>query len=304
MTAPQAIAAAASRPLNQAALAAAERRERGALVALCSPSLVLVGIIIFIPVGWLFWLSLFDAAGALTWSNYARMVVQPSYLKTLKTTFEVSLIVTGVCVALGYPLAYLLSQLPRRAAGICMISVILPFWTSVLVRTYAWLVILQRRGLVNEWLTSLGIVDEPLLLAHNFTGVIIGMSHVMLPFLVLPLYASMKAIDRDYLRAGLNLGASPTATFWQVFFPLSLPGLSAGVVLTFVLCLGFFVTPVLMGGGNVIMWAMRIEQTSRLYSNWGAASALGVVLLVITLAMLWIFNKLLGAGNLLAKGFR
>lgn len=304
MTAPRAIAAAASRPLNQAALAAAERRERGALVALCSPSLILVGIIIFIPVGWLFWLSLFDAAGVLTWGNYERMLVQPSYLKTLQTTFEVSLIVTGVCVLLGYPLAYLLSQLPKRAAGICMISVILPFWTSVLVRTYAWLVILQRRGLVNDWLMSLGIIDQPLQLAHNFTGVIIGMSHVMLPFLVLPLYASMKAIDRDYLRAGLNLGASPVATFWQVFFPLSLPGLSAGVVLTFVLCLGFFVTPVLMGGGNVFMWAMRIEQTSRLYSNWGAASALGVVLLVLTLAVLWIFNRLLGAGNLLAKGFR
>jgi putative spermidine/putrescine transport system permease protein/spermidine/putrescine transport system permease protein len=304
VTAPRAIAAAASRPLNQAALAAAERRERGALVALCSPSLILVGIIIFIPVGWLFWLSLFDAAGVLTWGNYERMLVQPSYLKTLQTTFEVSLIVTGVCVLLGYPLAYLLSQLPKRAAGICMISVILPFWTSVLVRTYAWLVILQRRGLVNDWLMSLGIIDQPLQLAHNFTGVIIGMSHVMLPFLVLPLYASMKAIDRDYLRAGLNLGASPVATFWQVFFPLSLPGLSAGVVLTFVLCLGFFVTPVLMGGGNVFMWAMRIEQTSRLYSNWGAASALGVVLLVLTLAVLWIFNRLLGAGNLLAKGFR
>jgi putative spermidine/putrescine transport system permease protein len=304
VTAPRAIATAASRPLNHAALAAAERRERGALVALCSPSLILVGIIIFIPVGWLFWLSLFDAAGVLTWGNYERMLVQPSYLKTLQTTFEVSLIVTGVCVLLGYPLAYLLSQLPKRAAGICMISVILPFWTSVLVRTYAWLVILQRRGLVNDWLMSLGIIDQPLQLAHNFTGVIIGMSHVMLPFLVLPLYASMKAIDRDYLRAGLNLGASPVATFWQVFFPLSLPGLSAGVVLTFVLCLGFFVTPVLMGGGNVFMWAMRIEQTSRLYSNWGAASALGVVLLVLTLAVLWIFNRLLGAGNLLAKGFR
>ena len=290
--------------LNEDALEASQRAERNWMMAICSPSLILVGIIIFVPVGWLFWLSLFDAQGALTAGNYLRLLEQPSYFKTLMMTFKVSIIVTLVCLLLGYPLAYLLSQLPRRVSGILMISVILPFWTSVLVRTYAWLVILQRRGLVNEWLQNLGIIDEPLQLAHNFTGVIVGMSHVMLPFLVLPLYASMKAIDRDYLRASLNLGASPTKTFWQVFFPLSLPGLSAGLVLTFVLCLGFFVTPALMGGGNVFMWSMRIEQTSRLYSNWGAASAMGVVLLVLTLGILWAFYKLLGTRNLLPRGLR
>jgi putative spermidine/putrescine transport system permease protein/spermidine/putrescine transport system permease protein len=290
--------------LNEAALETARRAERNWMIAICSPSLILVGIIIFVPVGWLFWLSLFDAEGSLSAANYMRLLQQPSYFKTLIMTFKVSFIVTIVCLLLGYPLAYLLSQLPRRAAGILMISVILPFWTSVLVRTYAWLVILQRRGLVNDWLMGLGIVDEPLQLAHNFTGVIVGMSHVMLPFLVLPLYASMKAIDRDYLRASLNLGADPVRTFWQVFFPLSLPGLSAGLVLTFVLCLGFFVTPALMGGGNVFMWSMRIEQTSRLYSNWGAASAMGVVLLALTLGILWAFYKLLGARNPLAKGLR
>jgi putative spermidine/putrescine transport system permease protein/spermidine/putrescine transport system permease protein len=304
MTAVSLQTGAAPAGLNEAALEASQRAERNWMMAICSPSLILVGIIIFVPVGWLFWLSLFDAQGALTAGNYLRLLEQPSYFKTLMTTFKVSIIVTAVCLALGYPLAYLLSQLPRRVSGILMISVILPFWTSVLVRTYAWLVILQRRGLVNDWLMSLGIVDEPLQLAHNFTGVIVGMSHVMLPFLVLPLYASMKAIDRDYLRASLNLGASPTKTFWQVFFPLSLPGLSAGMVLTFVLCLGFFVTPALMGGGKVFMWSMRIEQTSRLYSNWGAASAMGVVLLVLTLGILWAFYKLLGTRNPLARGFR
>jgi len=304
MTAVPLQSSAAPAGLNVEALETARRVERNWMIAICSPSLILVGIIIFVPVGWLFWLSLFDAEGALTTANYMRLLQQPSYLKTLIMTFKVSFIVTIVCLLLGYPLAYLLSQLPRRAAGILMISVILPFWTSVLVRTYAWLVILQRRGLVNDWFMSLGIIDEPLQLAHNFTGVIVGMSHVMLPFLVLPLYASMKAIDRDYLRASLNLGANPVRTFWQVFFPLSLPGLSAGLVLTFVLCLGFFVTPALMGGGNVFMWSMRIEQTSRLYSNWGAASAMGVVLLALTLGILWAFYKLLGARNPLAKGLR
>jgi putative spermidine/putrescine transport system permease protein/spermidine/putrescine transport system permease protein len=289
---------------NARALEADRRRERTLLFGLCTPAVLLTLVIIFVPVGWLSWLSLFNDAGSLGWDNYARLVEQPSYIKTFRTTFQVSLVVTIVCVVLGYPLAYMLSQMPRRAAGICMIFVILPFWTSVLVRTYAWLVILQRNGLVNDWLTGLGLIAEPIQLVHSFLGVVIGMSHVLLPFLVLPLYASMRAIDRDLLRAAMNLGAGPTAAFWQVFFPLSLPGLAAGVVLIFVLCLGFFVTPALMGGGRVIMWAMRMESTVSLYANWGAASALGVVLLVVTMGCLWIMTRLFGAGRLVPRGLR
>ena len=293
---------AARSSLNDRALASAQRRERMMLFGLCAPAIILTLVIIFIPVGWLSWLSLFDDAGQLSPVNYTRLVEQPSYIKTFKATFEVSIAVTAVCVILGYPLTYMLAQLPRRAAGICMMFVILPFWTSVLVRTYAWLVILQRKGLVNDWLTGLGLIDQPAQLVHNFLGVVIGMSHVLLPFLVLPLYASMKAIDRDYLRAAMNLGAGPAATFWQVFFPLSLPGLAAGTVLIFVLCLGFFVTPALMGGGRVIMWAMRMESTVSLYANWGAASALGVVLLLVTLACLFLFARLFGARSSTARG--
>ncbi|MBA1142710.1 ABC transporter permease [Mesorhizobium neociceri] len=290
--------------LNADVLSADARREALALLGLCSPGIVLVGIIIVLPIGWLFWLSLFDETGMLSGANYARVVEQASYVRTFITTFEVAFIVTGLCVLLGYPLAYMLSQLPRRAASICLIFVILPFWTSVLVRTYAWLVILQRKGLLNTWLMDLGVISQPLPLAHNFTGVLIGMTHILLPFLVLPLYASMKAIDADYLRAAMNLGAPPTATFWQIFFPLSLPGLAAGVVIVFILCLGFFVTPALMGGGKVIMWAMRMEQTTSLYSNWGAGSALGVVLLAVTLGLLGVFRWLLGARATSAWGAR
>ncbi|MET2826974.1 ABC transporter permease [Mesorhizobium shangrilense] len=283
------------RGANADVLKADARRESLALLALCSPGLLLVGVIIVLPIGWLFWLSFFDENGMLSGSNYARFVEQSSYIRTFVTTFKVAFTVTGLCVLLGYPLAYMLSQLRQRIASVCLIFVILPFWTSVLVRTYAWLVILQRKGLVNTWLMNLGVIDQPLSLANNFTGVIIGMTHIMLPFLVLPLYASMKAIDSDYLRAGMNLGASPSATFRQIFFPLSLPGLASGVVIVFVLCLGFFVTPALMGGGKVIMWAMRMEQTTSLYSNWGAGSALGVILLAVTLGLLALLQRLFGA---------
>ena len=284
---------AGSGELNVAELKRNARNEVWGLLGLCSPSLFLVGLIIILPVGWLFWLSLYDENGMLSLVNYERFVEQSSYIKTFLTTFKVSFGVTAICVLLGYPLAYMLSQIPRRAASICMILVILPFWTSVLVRTYAWLVILQRKGLINNWLIDLGIVDQPLALVNNFTGVLIGMTHVLLPFLVLPLYASMKSISADYQRAGMNLGAGPVATFWQIFFPLSLPGLAAGVVITFVLCLGFFVTPALMGGGKVIMWAMRMQQTTSLYANWGAGSALGVLLLAVTFGLLGFFNWLL-----------
>ena len=280
--------------LNGDALNADARREARGMLALLSPGLFLVFAVIIVPIGWLFWLSLFDENGQLSAANYARFFEQASYIKTFVTTFRVAFTVTGACVLLGYPLAYMLSQLPRRAASICLIFVILPFWTSVLVRTYAWLVILQRKGLVNTWLMDLGVIGQPLPLANNFAGVVIGMTHIMLPFLVLPLYASMKTIDVDCLRASMNLGASPAATFRQIFFPLSLPGLASGLVIVFVLCLGFFVTPALMGGGKVIMWAMRMEQTTSLYSNWGAGAALGVVLLAVTLALLGLFQWLLG----------
>jgi len=167
------------------------------------------------------------------------------------------------------------------------------------VRTYAWLVLLQRTGLINTWGMSLGLWTEPLPLVHNMTGTLIGTVHVMLPFMVLPLYAAMKAISPDYLRAAANLGASPTRAFWQIFVPLSLPGVVAGVVVVFVLSLGFYVTPALLGGGRVMMWAMQIERSIAVYSDWGAASALGVVLLVLTLGTLWLMARLAGLGTLL-----
>ncbi len=263
------------------------RRERLALFGLCAPALLLVLVILVIPVGWLFFVSFIGADGRFSLENYARMIDSTAYGRIFRTTFEVSLLTTGICILIGYPLAYFLSQLPQRAANLCLITVLLPFWTSLLVRTYAWLVLLQKQGLVNGWAIGLGLWDEPVKMVHNLSGTLIGMVHIMLPFLVLPLYGSMRALDRDLLRAASNLGAGPVRCFWTVFFPLSAPGLCAGALIVFVLCLGFFVTPAVLGGGKVILVSMKIASNIELFVNWGAASALGVVLLALTLAILW-----------------
>ena len=259
-----------------------------ALLAIAAPALLVIAVFLLLPIGWLFYLSLFDGAGNLTIENYLRLVESRTYLNSFITTFVVSASVTLLCLLLGYPLAYLLSELPGRVAAILLIAVILPYWTSILVRTYAWLVLLQRRGVVNELLIWSGMIEQPLGLTHNMIGTVIGMTHVMLPFLVLPLYASMRSIDRLYVTAAASMGASPTRAFWTVFVPLSVPGLAAGGFLVFVLCIGFYVTPAILGGGRVIMIAQQIERSIALYNNWGAASALGVALLLLTAAVLLI----------------
>jgi ABC-type spermidine/putrescine transport system permease subunit I len=283
--------------VNADALAAAARRERRGLAALSLPGILLIGFVVLLPCAWLFWLSFRDKTG-FTLAHYARLL-HPSYLLTLQTTFELSVLVTLVCALLGYPLAYLLTQVGRRTGAAMLLLILFPVWTSLLVRCYAWLVLLQRRGVINTWLTDVGAIETPLRLVHNFTGTTIGMVHIMLPFMVLPLYAAMRSIDRDYLKAAANLGASPVEAFRTVFLPLSLPGLAAGLIIVFVLCLGFYVTPALLGGGRVMMWSMQIERNVAYHSDWGAASALGVVLLVLTVAMLWLMARIIGFKNIL-----
>lgn len=260
-------------------------RERLGATSLTFPGLILIALALLVPVLWLFWLSAFDAAGELTWENYERMG-RSIYIRTLTTTFRIAFIVTLCCAVMGFPVAYLMSQSGRRVSLIILLCVLLPFWTSVLVRTYAWLVLLQRTGLINTWLQDWGIIDAPLALVHNELGTIIGMVHVMLPFMILPLYASMKAVDQSLMLAASNCGATPTQAFWQIYFPQTVIGLSSGAGLIFVLCLGFFVTPVLLGGGRTYMWAMQIADNISLYGNWGAASALGVVLVIATAIVL------------------
>jgi len=291
----------AARSINADGLARDERLERLRLFGLASPAILLVMVILVIPVGWLFYVSFIGADGSYSLENYERMIERKSYARIFYTTFQVSILTTALCIVIGYPLAYFMSQLPSKWANLCLITVLLPFWTSLLVRTYAWLVLLQKSGLVNQWGMSLGIWEEPIKMVHNLNGTLIGMVHIMLPFLILPVYSAMRQIDRDYLKAAANLGASPKRAFWTVFFPLSTPGLFAGALMVFVLCLGFFVTPAVLGGGKVIMVSMKIVSNIELFVNWGAASALGVVLLVLTVAILWIASKFLNL-DVMAKG--
>lgn len=279
--------------LNATKLRVAERRQSLLILALTLPAIIAVFLVIVIPVGWLFSLSFLDSDGQLSLINYEKMITYKSYLRVFKTTFNVSFLTTFLCIVVGYPLAYFLSQMPRKYVGLFMLTVLLPFWTSLLVRTYAWLVMLQRNGLINNFAIDLGIWDAPVKLAHNLNGTLIGMVHIMLPFLVLPLYAAMRRIDRHALQAAANLGATPVQAFWQIFVPLSLPGVVAGSLIVFVLCLGFYVTPAVLGGGKVILVSMQITAILEDQFNWGAASALGVVLLVSTFAVLLLASRFL-----------
>ena len=276
---------------NADALIRQRRREEWSVLSLALPAALVISFVVLLPVGWLFYLSFIGDDGQGTLEHYRKMIEYKSYYRVFITTFKVSILTTMICLALGYPLAYFLAQLPPRWAGFFMLAVLLPFWTSLLVRTYAWLVLLQRKGILNEFAMDIGLWEKPVKLVHNLTGTLIGMAHIMLPFLVLPLYNAMRKIDRDLMHAASNLGTTPGKAFWQVYFPMSLPGMIAGTLIVFVLCLGFYVTPAVLGGGRVAMVATQITSILENQFNWGAASSLGVVLLIATLLVLYLVGR-------------
>ena len=219
-------------------------------------------------------------AGAL--APWADMIDRAVYLRVLANTFRIAFICTLVCAVLGYPLAYWLCCLQGRARMIALALVVLPFWVSILVRTYAWIVVLGNNGVVNRSLIEMGLIAEPLALIYNELGVVIGTTNVLLPFLVLPLFATMLGIDRRVLQAASGPGAPPATVFWKVFFPLTLPGLAAGCILVFILTLGFFITPAILGGGRVPMIANMIDILINRMPRWELAAALSTVLLLST----------------------
>ena len=284
--------AAAAPPAGPATRTRSGRQSRLASLSLAAPALGLVGLTVILPVGWLFYLSFVGASGDYSLENYERIFGSSAYYASFVDTCTVSGLTLLACLAIGIPYAFLLSAMRGRAAAVMMVALQLPLWTALLVRTYVWLVILQRNGLVNSALMALGVVDAPLALVNNTFGTVVGMTHIMLPLFVLPVYAAMKQIDPDVVRAAASLGASRLYAFIRVILPLASSGIVAGSVLVFVLSLGFFVTPAILGGGKVIMISMRIEKNISVFSNWGAASALGVLLLV-AVAMIFALTYLL-----------
>ncbi len=221
------------------------------------------------------------------------------YNTLLLRTIILSLSIMGMCILLGYPIAWLLANLPLRTANVLMILVLLPFWTSLLVRTAAWKVLLQDQGVINNLLVWLGIVSDTgrLPLINNATGTIIAMTHILLPFMILPLYSVMKTIPPTYLRAAKSLGATNWTAFWRVYFPQSVPGIGAGSILVFILAIGYYITPALVGGTKGIFISNRIAYHISTSLNWGLAAALGAILLVLVLALYWVYDKIVGIDN-------
>lgn len=285
---------------NARRLAGLERRDALGRLALTLPAVALVALALFLPLAWLVWQSFLNPDG-LTLEHYRVVIERPAYLRFLSTTIQLSFLATAICIALAYPLCCAMVALRPMFASFLFVCVICSFFASYLVRTYAWLLLLQRRGLLNSFLIERGWIEQPLQLVYNMEGTVIGMVHILLPMMVLPLYAAMKSVDGNLVKAAMGLGASPSRAFRDVFLPLSLPGLAAGSLLVFILSLGFYLTPAILGGGRIVVWATAIATAAEENPVWGAASALGIILLAGTFGLLYILKRLLRIDSVLRR---
>ena len=261
---------------------------------LAAPLLILLSVFFLYPLIALFPESLI-ADGKFSLEHYRHFFREPLYGFILVRTIRIAAYVTVICFLIGYPVAYFLASLKnQKVANLLMICVLLPFFTSILVRSYAWIVIFQTKGLINSLFLALGIIERPLSILYTEMAVIIGMVHIMLPFMILPVYSVLKNLDRNLLRAARNLGASAVKAFVRVTFPLSLPGVGAGVMFTFILSLGFFITPALLGGPKTLMISTLIEQQINRLMNWEFAGAISVILLITTVMVVAVFDRIVG----------
>jgi putative spermidine/putrescine transport system permease protein len=264
------------------------RPDRWSLLAV--PAILFLLAFFLVPLAVMSIRSVTDPPGAGL-ANYQKFFAEQAFVRILMNTFWIALLATVTCLVVGYPFAYLMTIVPGRLAGVLLIAVLLPFWSSLLVRTFAWQVLLRDTGVINRFLLDLGLIHEPLTLIRTTGGVILGMSHILLPFMVLPLYAVMRRIDPEFGRAAANLGASPTTAFLRVFVPLSLPGVLAGCLLVFILALGFYITPALLGGLKDQMISQLIVQQIQQRLDWGFGTAMSVLLVGITLAILLVLSR-------------
>ncbi len=238
------------------------------------------------------WSVLDPVKGTLTGEHYATFATSQIYLAVIARTARVALTVSVVCALIGYPLAYWMTLLTRRGQLIALAIIVTSFWVSILVRTYAWIVVLGNAGLVNRLLQWSGVTDKPVQFLYGEIGVVIGMVNVLLPFMLLPLFAAMLQIDPRLRQIAYTLGASAGQFFWRIFFPLTLPALSATFVLIFILSLGFYITPAILGGGKVPLVANMLDILINQFPRWNLASAISVVLLILTLGLYALYQRL------------
>ncbi len=264
------------------------RRAVGSAIALSAPALLLLLALFAVPL--LRLLALSVEGGSL--GAYEKALTNALYLRVIFETFKIAAIVTLLTLVLGYPVAYVMATSDRVWQLVGIAFVLLPFWTSILVRTYAWMVMLGRNGVINRALIGWGVIDSPLPLLNNLAGVLIGMVHVLLPYMILPVFNAVKKVDPNLVLAAEGLGAPRWRAFLRVTLPLTMNGVVAGVTLVFTLSLGFFITPALLGGGRVVMIANLIEEQVRELLNWAFAGALSAILLALTLAAFWGISRI------------
>lgn len=266
-------------------------RQQWQTCGLLAPALLFLLLLFVVPLARLFSLAFTDEGGAL--ATFAILADSEVYRRVMVNTLVVAVAVTAVTVLLAWPVAYVLTRLKGIWFGLALYGVLFPFWISVLVRTFSWMILLERNGPINRLLQGIGVTDQPLALLFNDTGVMIGMVHVLLPYAIMPLYAAMTRIDRRLLLASDGLGAGLLDTFFRIYFPLALPGLLGGATFVFLLSLGFFITPALLGGANAITLSMLIASfvTDRL--AWSLAAAGSLTLLVVVLVLLALAARLL-----------
>ncbi|WP_287252097.1 ABC transporter permease [Mesorhizobium sp.] len=257
------------------------------------PALVLIILFFVVPVVALLLRSVTEPVSGL--QNYAILFGDGTYARVFFNTFLVATVVTAVTVIVAFPVAWMLAIMPPALGSIVFGIIILSMWTNLLTRTYAWMVLLQRTGVINRTLMDIGLISEPLPLINNLTGVTIGMVYIMLPFMILPLVGTLRAIDPMTLRAAALCGASPFEAFRRILLPLSLPGIAAGGLMVFVMSLGYFVTPTLLGGTSNMMLAAMIAQMIQSLLNWGLGSAAAFILLLVTMALYALQLRLVGA---------
>lgn len=263
-----------------------------------NPAILVVPAIAFLIIGFLipivlFFVSAMKEIGSVSEisEHFITTLSSKAFLTALFTTNWIALLVTLVCLVAGYPIAYYLTQASRFRFSIALFCIIVPYFTSVIVRTYSWMVLLGRNGIINQFLIAIGITDQPFPLLYNKAGILIGMSYVLMPYMILTLFSAMKAIDPSYLRAAHALGASPYFAFRHVYLPLTRHGIVSGSLIVFILAIGFFITPALMGGPSDIMIAMLIERSVEIMFDWPSAAVMSMVLLIVTLILYAVYYR-------------